>query len=165
MIREIQKTIANLHLARRMDVDRRRLRRTTDRDRDVERQVVRVGIRGRGAALNTANSACEQADQLNLTVERDNARERVLGGLDGLAHVTKNDRARSGGLSNEGVQGRDVGGHVARRVVADNVISSWDELERNGRTVGNNIGGVVKHGRRLVLADETGNGRHLIFRT
>ena len=116
-----------------MEWDSRRLRRTSNGDRDVERQVVRRGGGDIQTTLNAAERAREQADQLNLTVEGDNASLGAQCRLDGLAHVAKNDGARVGGLGNEGVQRtRTSRGHITRRVVANNVAGRRGEIERNG---------------------------------
>ena len=123
----------NLHLARAVDWDSRRLRRTSNGDRDVERQVVRRGGGDIRTTLNAAERAREQADQLNLTVEGYNAGLGAQCRLDGLAHVAKKDGARVGGLGNEGVQRtRTSRCHITRRVVANNVAGRRGEIERNG---------------------------------
>lgn len=123
----------NLHLARVVDWDSRRLRRTSNGDRDVERQVVRAVSGDIYATLNATERGREQADQLNLTVEGDNACEADRRRLDCLAHVTKNNGARVGGLGNEGVKRtRTSRRHITRRVVANNVAGRRGEIERNG---------------------------------
>ena len=139
--------------------DRRRLRNTADRDRDVERQVVRASGRDIHATLNTANRAREQADQLNLAVEGEHGSVGTNNGLDGLAHVTKNDGARSVRLTNEGGErGRAGGRHVTRWVVADNVAGRRGEIKRQRGGVRNDGGGVEVHAIGLNLANKTLNG-------
>ena len=149
-----------------MDWDSRRLRRTSNGDRDVERQVVRAGSGDIHATLNATERGREEADQLNLTVEGDNACEADRRRLDRLAHVTKNDGARVGGLGNEGVQRTRAGGrHVSRRVVAHNVAGRRGEVERNSGGACDDGGGAEVHAIVIDLANKTLNGGHLIFRT
>ena len=120
---------ANLHLARRVNGDSRRLRRTSNGDRDVEGKVVCVVSGDVHTTLNASGRAREQTDQLNLTVEGDYARKRAL---NGLAHITKNDGASSGSLLNKRIQTGDVGIHSTRGVVANDVAGSRYEFKCNG---------------------------------
>ena len=141
-----------------MDWDSRRLRRTSNGDRDVEREVVRAVSGDIHATLNTANRGREQADQLNLTVEGDYAPLGVQCRLDGLAHVTKNDGARSVRLTDEdGKLRRTSRSHITRRVVANNVVGRRSKIERNGSSVCDDGGGVVEHAVGLNLTNETLN--------
>ena len=151
-----------------MDGDRSSLRRASNGDRDVERQVVRAGSRDIHATLNTANRGREQADQLNLTVEGEHGSAGANNSLDRLAHVTKNDTACGGGvsLSNEGGKRTRAGGcHVSRRVVAHDVAGRRGEIKRNSGGVRNDGGGAEVHAIVIDLANKTLNGGHLIFRT
>lgn len=149
-----------------MDWDSRRLRRTSNGDRDVEREVVRASGGDVYATLNATDRGREEADQLNLTVEGYNARLGVQRCLDGLAHVAKNDGASGRSLGNEGgKRTRTSCGHITRRVVANDVAGRGSEVKCHCGTIGDDGGGVVKHAVGLNLTDEALNGRHLIFRT
>ena len=153
----------NLHLARAVDWDSRRLRRTSNGDRDVEGQVVSVVSGDVYATLNATERGREEADQLNLTVVRDNARK---GSLNRLAHVAKNDGASGSSLGNEsGKRTRTSRGHITRRVVANDVAGRRSEIKCYCGTISDDGGGVVEHAVGLNLTDEALNGRHLIFRT
>lgn len=137
-----------------------------NRDGNVEGQVRGVNTRGRYRALNVGGDASVGRDeQLNLTEVADVAADAADGGTDGLAHVTEESRVRRISGSGESSRKRTRrSGHEARRVVADGT-SGRDELVRIGGGGAKDGGSAVVGVVGLDLTNETGNGRHLIFRT
>ena len=134
-------------------------------DGDVEREVVRVGIRGVGCTEDAKRGARSgRLQELYLTEEANVARQRGNGGLNGLAHVAQHEVG--GGTSDN--QGGDHFGtgqsHEARGIVADGVGGGGLEFihARAGRQ---HRGGdrVIRGGQRHLL-DEASNGRHFIIR-
>ena len=143
-----------------------RSRDARNRNGDVEGQVRGIGIRGRDTALNVGSrGGGSRHEQLNLTEVADRAADAGDWGADGLAHVTEEGRVRRiGGGGESGRERTRRGSHVAGGVVA-NSASGRDELVRIRGGGGEDDSGAVIGVVRLDLADETSNGRHLIFRT
>ena len=143
-------------------------------DGDVEGEVGRVGVRGRGGAKDTEANTRRAAgialgsgdgrggNQLDLTEEA-NIATYCEGGTNGLAHVTEHQTTRRRrsrrGSNNRIVERSDVRRHGASGVVArSRRASGRHKLIRGGGRRSNDSGGRVVRGVRLNLADETSNG-------
>jgi len=137
-----------------------------NRNGNVEGQVRGVLIRDRHSTLNVGGDASVRRDEeLNLTEVADVAADAGDWGTDGLAHVTEEGRVRRiGGSGESGRKRTRRGGHVASGVVT-NSASGRDELVRIGGGGAKDGGSAVVGVVGLDLTNETGNGRHLIFRT
>lgn len=133
---------------------------------DVEGEVINSGDT-EGVAVQAAIVALGRSEgrwrqELHLTEEADVGAGTVSdGSLDGLAHITEDQVSRTAGsgdsTGNGSNQGRIGSGHVARWVVADNVVGRGVKLVAIGRGGGGDNGGGVVRVRLGDLADETSN--------
>lgn len=167
----------NLHLtgSQRVSVDgNRAVVDTVEADRDEERQVVRVGIRGVGSAQDTEGGAVGatvealrggqggRGNQLNLTEVTLVARGGADGGQDGLAHVTQDQAGGSASGINRLLDGQDERGRgqldVARRIISSGVAGIRNKLIHHSGWVSGNGGGAVAGGLGGNLANEASDG-------
>ena len=124
------------------------------------------GVAVQAAVVALGRSEGRWQQELHLTEEADAGIGTVSdGSLDGLAHITEDQvcstaRASSSDSAGNGSnQGRIGSGHVARWVVADNVVGRGVKLVAIGGDVasGSDDGGGVVRVRLGDLADETSN--------
>jgi hypothetical protein len=132
---------------------------------DVEGEVVNSGntegVAAQAAVVALSRSEGRGVKELHLTEEADWSGEGADGGLDGLAHITEDQISRStrsgDGTGNGALEGSVRSGHVARWVVAHNVVGRGVKLVAIGSRGGGDDGGAVVRVRLGDLANETSN--------
>ena len=119
------------------------------------------GVARRATVVALGRSEGRWGQELHLTVEADRSGEAVQGGLNGLAHITEDQVARTagrgGGVRDGELEGGRGNGHVARWVVADGVAGRGVKLVAIGAGGSGDDGGAVVRVRLGDLANETSN--------